>query len=129
MPLPSSADTLEKAVLIEQYAKEIGFYWSAVEQIIQHIQNACHDVNQAATSNLFRDKIVDEVGDLLHASISLGLYYGVEPQEALEAHYRKFERRLQEVIHLAKQEGCSDLKQETDQYKLDLWTKAKQKAG
>ena len=118
-PCPRSP-ALEK---LQQQAAKVGFDWKNTGDIVRKIEEETREVEAALGS---RDAEAEEVGDLLFAVVNLARRLKIDPEEALRAGNRKFERRFAaiEAALAAKSRQPSDATLE----ELDaLWDEAKAK--
>jgi uncharacterized protein YabN with tetrapyrrole methylase and pyrophosphatase domain len=105
-------------------AKNIGFYWENLEQIVDQIKSECAEVIEAWKKG-DREHLQEEVGDLLQASISLAVYCGLDSEETLQKSTQKFQKRFDLVVSLAKQDGFTDLHVLPFSVLLAYWNRAK----
>lgn len=105
-------------------AKEFGFTWDNIDQILDQIVSECEEVKQAWLKN-DQNNLKEEIGDTLNAALSLGWFCDIDPLEALENSYLKIEKRLKTMKSLMKEDGLADLKSESFEKKIFYWEKAK----
>lgn len=117
---------MTKAVELELESKEFGFYWENIGQIIEQITSECHEIIEANKAN-DRSHLQEEIGDLLHAAISLTVYCGFDPYETLDKSVSKFEKRYLSVVEKAKSDGRATLKGESFETLMAYWKAAKTK--
>ena len=70
--------TLKKIVKLEREARNFGFDWPNKEMIFDQIISEIEEIKQAKDSEL-----QEEVGDLLHAVISLCIFLNYDLEETL----------------------------------------------
>lgn len=113
---------VEKQELI---AKEFGFYWEHFNQLIEQIQNECAEV-QEAWGNENIPHLQEEIGDLIHATISLAVFCKLDPHETLAKSIAKFQRRYDLVVQLAQNDGLENLHEQSfDKILMNYWKRAK----
>jgi len=123
---------LDKVVNLEHAATEFGFQWDNTAQIMQQIQNECAEVQEhllATTQARNPEGLQEEIGDLLHAVLSLCVFCKLSPQETLAASLEKFERRFNSVKAQAHEQGFSDLKGHSFETLMKFWDRAKHLVG
>jgi len=81
---------LLRAQKLQKRAARVGFDWDNVDDVRDKLFEEIAEVADAETP----DHIEEEVGDMLFAAVNLARYHGVEPENALRAANRKFERRF-----------------------------------
>ncbi len=91
--------------------------------MVEKIHEELDEVGEAAASGE-RDRVEDEIGDLLFAAANLARHYGIDPETALRRTNAKFERRFGSIEKALAREGRS-----LDEADLDtmekLWVEAK----
>lgn len=120
---------LQKLITLEQKSSLMGFDWPNTEAIIDQAISECHEIKCTIEANEGRKRLQEEVGDLLHAAISLCLFEGLDVDETLEHVNKKFEARLEALQQIAKDRGFSTLKSQPFTFLLELWEEAKQVAN
>lgn len=108
----------------ELVAKEFGFYWENFLQLIEQIQNECIEIQEAWGKEDI-DHLQEEVGDLMQAVIGLAVFCELDPRETLSKSIEKFQRRYDEVVHLARNEGHENLHKQPYETLMDYWKRAK----
>lgn len=117
---------LKKLVDLEKDAKNFGFQWEHENQIIEQVKSECDEIQECITSNpVDRASLQEEVGDLIHAAFSLCVFLNFDPQETLSLSVDKFEKRLEVVKALVKQDGLSTLEGKSFEELMVFWEKAK----
>lgn len=120
-----SKDLFCKVVEIEEQAKQYGFYWQHIEELIAQIRNECNEIHEAHQKN-DRRHLQEEIGDVMLASISLAIFCDVDPYDTLKSSIEKFQKRYDKVIQIAKRAGYTNLRNQPMDVLLDFWAKAKQ---
>ncbi|HEY1798977.1 MAG TPA: nucleoside triphosphate pyrophosphohydrolase [Stellaceae bacterium] len=91
---------LLRAAKISKRAARIGFDWPDARSVIAKINEEVAET-EAEMAGGDRDRLEDEIGDLLFAAANLARKLEVEPETALRRATAKFERRFREVEVLA----------------------------
>ncbi len=115
---------LEKLLSLEHEAADFGFKWETAEQIIQQIKSEINEINVHLKDG-DRNKLQDEIGDLLHAVFSLCVFKQFDPEKTLAQSVDKFERRFRIVEKLAKEKGLNQLHGLSFKELMLLWDQAK----
>lgn len=120
---PQGLPALKRAQKVQQQAARIGFDWDRAEGAIFKVKEELLEVeNVYKTGN--RDKIEEEVGDLLFAVVNVSRLLEVDAEMAMGAAVEKFLQRMKYMEDEIEIKG----KEFTD-YNLDqldkLWEKAK----
>ena len=108
---------LLRAEKLQKRAARTGFDWPDVHGVTAKIEEELDEVARAA-SQPERD---EEVGDLLFAVVNLARHLKVDPEAALRAANRKFDRRFRQMERLGG-DAFSDLSLDE---KEALWQQAK----
>ena len=119
------SENLDRLIKIEEDACSFGFEWPDVASILEQIVSECDEVKDALQNNESKERIQEEIGDLLHASISLCLFVGFNPEDTLSKVAYKIENRMDLIKIAAKQRGLDSLKGQTTEFMLELWDEAK----
>lgn len=114
---------LTRAQKIQERAKRVGFDWPTIDQVFAKVREEIDEVAHELTTS--SDKIAEEIGDLLFATVNLARHKGIDAEAALKAATNKFERRFAAIeCALAKQNlGPADA---TLQQMEALWCEVKE---
>lgn len=105
-------------------AKKFGFYWENFHQLIQQIQSECVEIQEAwGTGNTLH--LEEEIGDVIHATVSLAIFCKLDPHKTLLNSMKKFQKRYDTVVQLAREEGYENLHQQSFEVLMDYWNRAK----
>jgi ATP diphosphatase len=94
--IPTALPALTRAQKLTAKAAKVGFDWPDAAQVIDKIHEELEEVKEASSSG-DRDKIEDEIGDLLFSVTNLARHFGIDPEQALRRTNAKFERRFRAV--------------------------------
>ncbi|HVR80759.1 MAG TPA: nucleoside triphosphate pyrophosphohydrolase [Luteimonas sp.] len=104
----------QRAIKLQQRAARIGFDWPDPAPVIAKLHEEIEEVRvefaavaQAPGDADARDKLEDEIGDLLFVCANLARHAKVEPGSALRRANHKFERRFRAMESLAAAEGVA----------------------
>ena len=119
-----SQPSLSYAYHVQRKAAKVGFDWPDVDGALPKIIEETAELTDAiATGD--RDRIDDELGDLLFAVVNVARHLDVEPEAALRVATHKFRRRFELVEQLAAKRRIS--MNDADLAVLDdLWEQVKE---
>ncbi|MDF2689375.1 MAG: nucleoside triphosphate pyrophosphohydrolase [Microvirga sp.] len=121
--IPTALPALTRAQKLTAKAAKVGFDWPDATQVIDKIHEELDEVKEAASSK-DRDRIEDEIGDLLFSVTNLARHFGIDPERALRRTNAKFERRFRAV-----EQGLVEQDRSLDEASLEemerLWVAAK----
>ncbi len=125
MPDESREHCLLKQVEEQEIiAKEFGFYWEHIGQLLEQIRSECVEVEESWQKN-DRAHLQEEIGDLVQAAISLAVFCNFDPHETLLKSIGKFQKRYDAVVSLARQDGHKSLHQQPFDVLMHYWNQAK----
>jgi ATP diphosphatase len=102
----------QRAVKLQKKAATVGFDWPSAAPVIEKLREELDEVRVefdalAATPNdaAVRDRLEDELGDLLFVAANLARHAKVDPGAALRRANHKFERRFRAMEAMAAADG------------------------
>src|SRR5437016_9912651 len=98
--LPPSLPPLLMAYRLQERAAGVGFDWPDAKGPMQKVKEEIAELEREA-GNGKRERLEDELGDLLFAVVNLARKLAIDPRAALERANHKFRRRFEEVERLA----------------------------
>ena len=110
---------------LENTAKQFGFYWEHIDELLEQIRSECAEVDESWQKN-DRAHLQEEIGDLLLAAVSLAIFCDLDPRETLRISTDKYQKRYDAVVKLAKLDGHDHLRQQPMSLLMHYWNKAKQ---
>ena len=119
---------LNKLTELEDQAAQFGFKWETPEQIMAQIHSECSEIDVNLKDH-DKEKLQEEIGDLLHAVFSLCVFCKFSPEETLQKSVKKFERRFRAVKEIAYKQGLNTLDGLEFDELMRLWDEAKVKVG
>jgi nucleoside triphosphate diphosphatase len=122
--IPTALPALTRAQKLTAKAAKVGFDWPDTMQVIEKIHEELEEVKDASSSGE-RDRIEDEIGDLLFSVTNLARHFGIDPERALRRTNAKFERRFTSVEQGLRNQGRSLDEASLDEME-ELWVAAKQ---
>ena len=122
------SNLLNQATILEKKAEDFGFSWENPKQILDQIESECKEIEEHIFEQSSEDRKAtqEEIGDLLHAVLSLCVFCNFCPTETLSQSLDKFSKRLNAVQHLAITNGLSSLKGKSFSELMAYWNKAKE---
>src|SRR5882762_9174699 len=102
--LPPTLPSLLMAYRLQERAAGIGFDWPDATGPMAKVKEETAEVERESGAGR-RDKLEEEVGDLLFAVVNLARKLNVEPNAALERANQKFTARFEQVEKLAAERG------------------------
>ena len=125
--VPGALPGLTRAVKLQKKASTVGFDWVDAKLVLAKIREEIDEIEEAMAqkeSDGRADRVEGEIGDLIFAVANLARHAGVDPEGAVRATNRKFERRFAFIEKKLFLRGSS-----TDAASLDemdaLWDEAK----
>lgn len=112
----------------ELQAKEFGFYWENINQLLEQIENECQEVKEAAENQDLKH-LEEEIGDLLLAAVSLSIFCKVNPSESLAKSVAKFQKRYDALKILAEKDGLTHLHHQPIEVLMNYWKQAKKQTA
>lgn len=88
---------LVRAQKIQKNAAKVGFDWERAEDVLEKIREEVAEVEvelAMGSGNAPKERITEELGDLLFAVVNLSRFLSIDAESALHAATSKFERRF-----------------------------------
>jgi uncharacterized protein YabN with tetrapyrrole methylase and pyrophosphatase domain len=126
-PKVPSDNPLTDLLYLEKEACQFGFEWPNETVIIEQVMAECREIKEAIEKKEMPERIQEEIGDLIHSSISLCLFAGFDVDETLNKINHKFGKRMQAIKKLTHELGLENLKGQSFDFMMELWRKAKTK--
>ena len=123
----------QRATKLQKRAAALGFDWPGPAPVIGKLHEEIEEVRaefaaletaQGAALDDVRDRLEDEIGDVLFVCVNLARHAKVDFGAALRRANHKFERRFRRMEQLAAQDGV-DLAQQPLQAQDAYWDRAK----
>jgi XTP/dITP diphosphohydrolase len=122
--VPVSLPAMIKSHRIQDKARAVGFDWDQREQVWEKVIEEIHEVRQEVVNGSHKERIEEEIGDLLFSIVNAARLYDIEPETALERTNRKFIHRFKYLEERALALGRS-LKEMTLDEMEAIWQEAK----
>lgn len=118
---------LKRVEKLEKEAEVFGFYWDSFEQLIEQIQSECAEIVEARAKGDVAH-LQEEIGDIIHATLSLAVFCNFDPRETLLKSIEKFQKRYDAVVQLAQADGLKTLHNQPLDVLMHYWNRAKLKS-
>jgi XTP/dITP diphosphohydrolase len=100
--VPGSLPAMVKAYRIQEKASGVGFDWEKTEQVWDKVMEEMKELRREVEIGVDREKMEDEMGDLLFAIVNYARFIDINPEDALERTNKKFIHRFQYLEERAK---------------------------
>ncbi len=91
--IPKAMPALLKAYTVTRKVSRVGFDWEKVEDVYEKLQEEISELREAEGTK-DKEKIKEEIGDLLFTIANISRFYGIDPEDALRKTVDKFVRRF-----------------------------------
>ena len=85
---------LTRAVKLQKRAARVGFDWDTINEVWEKLEEELSELKAAFALKVERDKVEEELGDLLFCCVNLARHLTLDPEQALRRTNAKFERRF-----------------------------------
>jgi nucleoside triphosphate diphosphatase len=141
--VPTAMPALQRAQRLQTKAARVGFDWGDVKPVLDKIREETDELeveiaakaidigapvleNQPDDLPIDRDRMTDELGDMLFAIVNLARFLKIDPEQALQGTNRKFLNRFHYIEERLAQQG--KLPTDSNLEEMDkLWEEAKGK--
>ncbi len=122
--IPQALPALLKAYKIQSRVAKVGFDWENLEGVLSKIEEEIEELKVALKLNS-KEKIEEEIGDILFSIVNLARFLKIDPETALRKTNQKFEERFKKLEELAIKQGKSLKDMSLDEMD-NLWEKIKE---
>lgn len=91
--IPKTMPALLRAYVVTRRVSKVGFDWEKVDDVYVKLDEEIKEVKEAEKTGE-KEKIREELGDLIFTVVNLSRFYGVDPEDALRHTIEKFVRRF-----------------------------------
>ena len=102
--VPNALPALSRAAKLQKRTAQVGFDWPDALPVVDKVREELDEVLEAMSEN-DPEAIAEEVGDLLFVAVNLARHLNVDPENALRAANRKFERRFRFIEQALRESG------------------------
>jgi len=121
--VPPGLPALMQAQKITEKAARVGFDWEHTDQVFAKVMEELHEFEEAMLSG-DEQEMEAELGDLLFATVNLGRFLSIDPEEALRKTIRRFTTRFCHVEQSLHARGMAMQSATLEEMDL-LWEEAK----
>jgi MazG family protein len=125
--VPKAMPALLRAHEIGTRVAAVGFDWHQTADVVEKIEEEVAELRGAVTHE-GRERIEEEMGDLLFAMAQLARKLGIEPESALRKANEKFTARFDAVEHALETQGRSVHDASLEEME-DVWRSIKAREG
>jgi MazG family protein len=118
---------LARAEKLQRRASRVGFDWGAPEPILDKIAEEIGEL-QSELPLGDKDRITDELGDVLFAVVNLARHLEIDPEVALRGTNDKFDRRFRNIEQMLSLKGKTPETSTLEEMDA-LWTQSKKIVG
>jgi len=122
--VPISLPAMIKSHRIQDKVRAVGFDWDYREQVWDKVNEEIEEVRYELNNGTQKEKMEEEIGDLLFSIVNAARLYDIEPETALERTNRKFIKRFKYLEEKARGMGRS-LKEMSLEEMEAIWQEAK----
>ena len=107
-------------------SEEFGLTWPNAMTILEQIESECREIREHLIhQDTHSLEFQAEVGDLMHAVMSLSWFCGLDSLSVLHSSCDKFEKRLAAMKAIAEERGLTDVKSLSFKEIMLIWDAAK----
>lgn len=126
--IPPAMPALPYSYAVQKRAANQGFEWPDMQALLGKVDEELGELRQALDRDEARERLLEEMGDLLFVLVSVGRRLKLDPEEALRLANRKFLQRFRHVETVCRAQGGTLKDLSPDE--LDrLWEEAKEKTA
>ena len=92
--VPNALPALTRATKIQKKAADVGFDWDDISGALAKVTEETCELTEAIQHRENKQRLEEELGDLLFSVVNVSRFLKVDPEEALRATTRKFMRRF-----------------------------------
>jgi ATP diphosphatase len=121
--IPLGLVALQRAAKIQNRAARLGFDWDEVPPVIMKLREEIEELELEIARDATRDRIGEELGDVLFSVVNLARHLQIDPAGALIGANARFVQRFEHVCEQAG--GAQQLKSHAQEQLETLWQQAK----
>lgn len=106
--VPQAFPALMRAEKLQKKCAKVGFDWDNLSDVIAKVEEELAEIKQELNRpHLIQEKVAEEMGDFLFATVNLARHLKVNAEESLRQANHKFERRFRQVEQKLAEQGKS----------------------
>ncbi|PQV64384.1 tetrapyrrole methylase family protein / MazG family protein [Abditibacterium utsteinense] len=121
--IPTELSALSSALKISKRAAKVGFEWEKEADVLAKLREETLEIEEALQHET-KERVSEEIGDLLFTAVNLARWRGINPEMALRDVNRKFIARFEKMEAEAKTREL-ELESLTPKEWDELWNRAK----
>ncbi len=121
--VPKNLPALMRAEKIQKKAARVGFDWEKIEDAMSKVLEELDEV-KGVYKGKSRERILEEVGDLIFSTVNISRFLDIDPENALNYTIEKFIHRFSFIEQEANQKGI-ELDKMSLQEMDSLWEESK----
>jgi MazG family protein len=122
--IPLALPALTRAAKLQRRAARVGFDWPEAGQVLDKIEEEIGELRAEIEAGGSAQRLSDELGDLLFATVNLARHLGIDGEAALRQTSAKFERRFRAIEDALRARGRPLEDASLDEMEA-LWQEAK----
>ncbi len=122
--VPKAMPALARAMEISKKAAKAGFEWPNLDAVVEKLEEEVGELKVELSAD-DRDRIFEEIGDLLFTVVNVARWTGADPEDALRVMIERFSRRFRKIEEAAREHGRS-IESLSIQEMDAVWDRAKQ---
>lgn len=92
--VPLALPGMTRALKLQKKAAAVGFDWGDARLVLAKLREELDEIEVELNGSGNAEAVAGEIGDLLFAAVNLARHSGTDPEAAVRATNRKFERRF-----------------------------------
>jgi ATP diphosphatase len=124
----SALPALIHSLKLQKKAATVGFDWDSPGPVLDKIEEEIAEVRNEISDHIDHEKMVEEIGDVLFATVNFARHMKVDPEFALMSANRKFRTRFGYIESQLEEKGKSLDDASLEEMEV-LWEEAKIKKG
>ena len=126
--IASTLPALRWAEKIQRRAAHTGFDWPTLPPVVDKLDEEVAELKLEIDANATRERIEDELGDVLFACVNIARHLSINPEQALRKSTHRFIKRFKQVEQQVQE--INKVMRDCDIAELEaFWQKAKQTVG
>ena len=121
--IPSNIPSIIKAEKIQKKAAKFGFDWTDIKDVLNKLDEEISELKEAVSSGN-KEKVCNELGDVIFAAVNVARHMGVDADESLRNTNKKFRNRFFHIEKTLEAKG-KKLKDTTLDEMEAIWQEAK----